>query len=278
MSQKLSLGFSPCPNDTFIFDALIHKKLNDNPFDFSVSMEDVEWLNNQALNCKLDITKLSYFAYAFCSKDYQLLTSGSALGKGCGPLLVTLNNPESINLKTASIAIPGKYTTANFLLSIFAPDAKNKSEILFSEIEDKVINGEFDAGLLIHENRFTYKEKGLKLIADLGEFWERTTGNLIPLGGIAIKRSLPEAIKLKINDLIKQSIEYAYENIADVMPFIKAHAQELEEEVMQKHIDLYVNKYSLDLEDEGKNAVEKMYNLAVNKGIIPNIHQPIFVK
>jgi 1,4-dihydroxy-6-naphthoate synthase len=277
MSEKLSIGFSPCPNDTFIFDALVHHKIDTEGLDFEVYLGDVEDLNNKAFKDDLDITKISYHAYGYLTNDYVLLNSGSALGKGCGPILVKSSKVENLKLAEAKIAIPGKYTTANFLLSIAHPEAKNKTETLFSDIENAVINKDVDAGLIIHENRFTYQDKGLEKIIDLGEYWEKTTGHLIPLGGIIIKRSLPKSTIEKVNRILKKSIEFAFKNPSEPLEYMQCNAQEMSEKVMMQHVELYVNKYSIDLGDEGKDAITQMFNLAQEKEIIPNITQPLFI-
>lgn len=282
--MKLTLGFSPCPNDTFIFDALVHHKIDTEGLDFDVYLGDVENLNTKAFNSKLDITKISYHAYGFLTDTYVLLDAGSALGKGCGPLLVKSSkdcHPELVegnNLSKLKIAIPGKYTTANFLLSIAHPEATNKVEMLFSDIENAVLNRKVDAGLIIHENRFTYQEKGLKKIIDLGEYWENTTGKLIPLGGIIIKRNLPITIIQKVNRLIRKSIKYAFANPDSPLAYMKSNAQEMDETVMLQHVNLYVNKYSIDLGVEGRETITQMFNLAQQKGIIPKIANSLFVK
>ncbi len=275
--MKLTLGFSPCPNDTFIFDALVHHKIDTEGLDFEVYLGDVEDLNNKAFNSELDITKISYHAYGYLTNNYVLLDSGSALGKGCGPILVKRSNVETLNIKNATIAIPGKYTTANFLLSIAHPEANNKKEMLFSDIESAVINNDVDAGLIIHENRFTYKEKGLKKIIDLGEYWENTTGVLIPLGGIIIKRDIPKEIILKFNRLLKKSIEYAFDNPDSPLAYMKKHSQEMDKNVMMQHVELYVNKYSIDLGVDGKSAISQMFNLAQEKNIIPQLTNELFI-
>ena len=278
MNNKLSIGFSPCPNDTFIFDALIHHKIDTEGLDFEVYLGDVEDLNQKAFNNELDITKLSYHAYGYLTENYVLLDAGSALGAGCGPLLITKPTTLHPSLNTLKIAIPGKYTTANFLLSIAYPEAINKVEMLFSDIEDAVLSGKVDAGLIIHENRFTYQQKGLEKIVDLGEFWEQTTGSLIPLGGIVIKRSLPLETIQKINKLLRKSIEFAFENPDSPLAYMQCNAQEMDKKVMMQHVELYVNKYSIDLGIEGKSAITKMFNLAQEKGIIPKISNSLFVK
>ena len=275
-STKLTLGFSPCPNDTFIFDALVHHKIDTEGLNFKVFLGDVEELNNKAFNNELDITKISYHAYGYLTDNYVLLKSGSALGKGCGPILVQSSKFKVQSLESCKIAIPGKYTTANFLLSIAHPEAQNKTELLFSDIENAVINNKVDAGLIIHENRFTYQDKGLEKIIDLGEYWEQTTGALIPLGGIIIKRSLPKEIIEKVNRLIRKSIEYAFENPNEPLNYMQKNAQEMSEEVMRKHVELYVNKYSINLGKEGENAITQMFNLAQQKGIIPQLANSLF--
>ena len=275
--MNFSLGFSPCPNDCFIFDALVHKKIDTQGVDFTVVMEDVEALNNRAFKQELDITKLSYHAFIYLTQEYALLNSGSALGFNCGPLLVkdSKNNIKDIN--TASIAIPGKYTTANFLLSLAFPNAKNKKEILFSDIEGAVLSHQVDAGLLIHENRFTYEEKGLEKIIDLGEFWESLIHAPIPLGGIVVKRSIESKLQKTIDSLIKQSVEFAFANPESCMDFVKQHAQEMSEDVMKKHIALYVNDFSVDLGNVGKNAIQLLFDKAIETKLIEVVAPQIFV-
>lgn len=275
--MKITLGFSPCPNDTFIFDALVHHKIDTEGLDVEVVLADVEELNLKAFYKELDVTKLSYHAYGYLTDDYVLLDAGSALGKGCGPLLVQHSKFQVQSLEDCSIAIPGKYTTANFLLSIAHPEATNKIEMLFSDIENAVLTGKVDAGLLIHENRFTYEQNGLKKIIDLGEYWENTTGALIPLGGIVMKRSFDSEIINKVNRLIRKSIEYAFENKNSALAYMQQHAQEMDEKIMMQHVDLYVNNYSIDLGKEGRAAVTKMFNLAQQKGVIPIIVNQLFV-
>jgi 1,4-dihydroxy-6-naphthoate synthase len=275
--MNFSLGFSPCPNDCFIFDALVHKKIDTQGIDFSVIMEDVEALNNKAFKQELDITKLSYHAFIYLTHQYALLNSGSALGFNCGPLLVKDSKNEIKDINTASIAIPGKYTTANFLLSLAFPDAKNKKEILFSDIESAVLSHQVDAGLLIHENRFTYEQKGLEKIIDLGEFWDSLIHAPIPLGGIVVKRSIDVKFQKTIDSLIKQSVEFAFANPESCMDFVKQHAQEMSEEVMKKHIALYVNDFSVDLGTVGKNAIQLLFDKAIETKLIEVVAPQIFV-
>ena len=277
MSKKLTIGFSPCPNDTFIFDALVHQKIDTEGLDFDVYLGDVEDLNNKALKGELDITKISYHAYGYLTNDYVLLNTGSALGKGCGPILISKPETQTTNLENLKIAIPGEYTTANFLLSITHPEATNKIEMLFSDIENAVLNGEVDAGLIIHENRFTYQDKGLEKIIDLGEYWENTTDHLIPLGGIIVKRDFPIETIQKVNRVLRKSIEYAFENPDSPLSYMRKHSQEMDEKVMMQHVELYVNKYSIDLGIEGKDAITQMFNLAQEKEIIPTINNKLFI-
>ncbi len=273
-SSVLSIGFSPCPNDCFIFDAMIHHKIDTEGLQFKAVMEDVETLNQMAFRGDLDITKLSYHAFAYLRDMYRLLDAGSALGNNCGPLLISKKDSEEIRLKlkdpncSLTIAIPGKYTTANFLLSLAFPNAQNKVELVFSDIEEAVISGKVDLGLIIHENRFTYEQKGLKKVIDLGEWWETETQLPIPLGGIVIKKTVNEDLIQKVNRVLRKSVEYAFANPKASLPFVKEHAQEMSEEVMYKHIDLYVNNYSIDLGIEGKSAVTKMFEKADQLGLI----------
>lgn len=261
--MKLTIGYSPCPNDCFIFDALIHGKIDTEGLQFEVLLDDVETLNKKALKGELDITKLSYHAYAYVLENYILLRSGSALGFNCGPLLIQDAKGTMQDLNSNSkIAIPGKLTTANLLLSIAYPNLTNKIEYVFSDIENAVLSGEVDAGLIIHENRFTYQERGLKKIIDLGEFWDSLIHAPIPLGGIVIKRNLNNDLQQKVNRLIKKSVEYAFANPESSMDYVKAHAQEMSEAVMKKHIALYVNNFSIDLGETGINAVHLLFNKA----------------
>lgn len=275
---QYSIGFSPCPNDTFIFDALIHERINVGTSHFNPQLLDVEALNKAAASSLLDVTKLSYSAFAFVSEDYQILPSGSALGRGCGPLIVSKNKLQLSDLKNLRIAIPGKYTTANLLMSIFVKDEVEKLEMLFSDIEDAVLSGICDAGLIIHENRFTYAQKGLHKVADMGELWEQKTGLPIPLGCIAVKRSLPDFEKRSIGELIKSSIQHAFENTSDSEKYVMDHAAEMSKEVQRQHIELYVNKFSLDLAEEGRRAIRMLFQEGINSGLLPDLKEPIFVE
>jgi len=275
--MKLSLGFSPCPNDTFIFDAMIHQKIDTEGLDFEVIMEDVEQLNLMAFSKKLDITKLSYHAFAYALEDYALLNSGSALGNNCGPLLIAKKPLSDEVIKKAKIAIPGKFTTANFLLSLAFPENHNKVEMLFSKIEDAVLSEKVDAGLIIHENRFTYTAKGLVKLIDLGEFWESSTRLPIPLGGIVVKRSLPISVQQKVDRVLKRSVEFALNNPKQTLDFVSQYAQEMDEKVMFQHIELYVNNYTVDLGNTGKKAVQQLFETANEKGILKAKSKNLFI-
>lgn len=276
MKQKLTLGFSPCPNDTFIFDALVNGRIDTGNIELEVVLADVEELNRMALLGKLDITKISYNAFTQVHYKYQLLNAGSALGQKCGPLVIAKQELTSQEMKTARIAIPGQHTTANFLMSYAFPEAQNKEEFLFSEIENAVLEGKVDAGVIIHENRFTYQDKGLTKLADLGEVWESKTGFPIPLGGIAISRRLKPALRKQFDLLLRQSVEYAFENPTASSDYVKCHAQEMEESVMQAHIALYVNQFSVDLGAKGKAAIAEMYRVGRQFGM-PVIEDSIYV-
>lgn len=275
--MQLSLGFSPCPNDTFLFDAMIHGKIDTEGLTFSVELADVEALNQGAFQGKLDLTKLSYHAYAYALQDYVLLNSGSALGNNCGPLLIARQSIPTAQLNGAKVAIPGQYTTANFLLSLAFPKLQQKEEKRFSEIETAVLNGEVDAGLIIHENRFTYAERGLHKLMDLGEFWEQSTQLPIPLGGIVVKRTITPAIQHKVDRVLRRSVEYALANPDQTMDYVSQHAQEMETAVMRQHIDLYVNHFTANLGAKGREAVQKLFDTAVEKGIIDTPKYSLFL-
>ena len=260
--MNFTLGFSPCPNDTFIFDALVNKKIDTEGFTFEPVLEDVQTLNEWALQDKLAITKISYGVLPLLLKNYIVLNAGGALGKGVGPLLITKQaGAENKDVNEMTIAIPGEHTTAHMLFSLAHPKATKKKFMVFSAIEDAVLNGDVDAGVIIHENRFTYQQKGLHKLVDLGEYWEKQTGNPIPLGGIVMKRSFDTAVLHKVDNLIKRSLEYAFENYPLITDYVKQHSQEMSESVMRQHIDLYVNNYSLQLGADGKAAVNTFLDI-----------------
>ena len=277
--MTLSLGFSPCPNDCFMFDAIVNQRIDLEGLEFSVRLADVEALNRAAFAGEADVTKLSYHAYAYCTDRYVLLDAGSALGRNCGPLLIS-RRPiarDEVADGELRIAIPGVYTTANFLLGLAFPHAQNKTPLVFSAIEGALLNDRFDAGLIIHENRFTYEAKGLRKIIDLGEYWEETTGAPIPLGGIVVKRSLPIDVQLRVNRVLRRSVEYAFAHRTASLNYVRAHAQEMSEDVMYRHIDLYVNEYSVDLGAEGRRAVGLLFEKAAATGIIPPANSGLFL-
>ncbi|MEO6720768.1 MAG: 1,4-dihydroxy-6-naphthoate synthase [Ferruginibacter sp.] len=258
--MKLSLGFSPCPNDTFIFDALVNNKIDTEGIEFDVLLEDVQTLNRWAIEEKLAISKISYGVLPLVAEKYIVLNSGSALGKGVGPLLISNEDNINCDVKDSVIAIPGEHTTAHLLFSLAYPTATNKIFLRYDEIENFVLEGK-GLGVIIHENRFTYEAKGLKKIVDLGEYWEQHTGASIPLGGIVMQRSIEPALQQKIDGLIKKSIQFAFANYPALTDYIRTNAQEMSEDVMRKHIDLYVNNYSLDLGEDGKAAIRQLLKI-----------------
>ncbi len=275
--MQISLGFSPCPNDTFIFDALLHGKVDTEGLSFLPVMEDVEALNQRAFAGEIAVTKLSYHAFAHLTERYALLDAGSALGNQCGPLLIARTPLDAPAINAARIAIPGRMTTANFLLSLAYPAARDKQPMLFSDIESAVLQHRADAGLIIHENRFTYADLGLVKIIDLGEYWETTTGLPIPLGGIVVHRDLSAEVQQRVNRVLRRSVAHAFAHPADAMPFVRAHAQAMEDAVMQAHIDLYVSQYTLDLGETGRAAVRQMFRLGRELGAIPAYREDFFL-
>ena len=274
--MKLTLGFSPCPNDTFIFDAMVHGRIDTEGLEFDYFLADVEELNKKAFASAVDITKMSYHAYAFAAKNYLILDSGSALGFRNGPLLISKHATDTSGLEGKKIAIPGKFTTANLLFSIAWPEAKNKTEYLFSDIESALLNDEVDAGLIIHETRFTYQKRGLHKLADMGEYWEHLTGLPIPLGAIVINRNIPEDIALKVNRVLRRSLEYAYKDSFASYDFVAANAKEMDSTVMNNHIKLFVNEYTLSLGIKGREAINELFRISIEKGVIPSLPERIF--
>jgi 1,4-dihydroxy-6-naphthoate synthase len=256
--MTLTLGFSPCPNDTFIFDALVNKKIDTEGLDFDVRLEDVETLNQWAMQGQLDISKISYGVLPLVLDRYELLDAGGALGKGVGPLLIARRPIPLGDISECSIAIPGQRTTAHLLFSLAFPTAHHKEFMIFSGIEDAVLAGKVDCGVIIHENRFTYQHKGLTKLLDLGEFWEKETGAPIPLGGIVLRRGQDPALAVKINTLIRKSLEYAFSHYPNLPDYVRDHAQEMDQQVMRQHIDLYVNNYSLSLGHDGEKAIRTL--------------------
>jgi len=274
--MHLTLGFSTCPNDTYIFDAMVHGRIDTEGIEFELIMADIEELNRHAFAAEIDISKISFHAYAYLSDSYLLINSGSTLGFQNGPVIISKYKVFPDEIKNLKIAIPGKHTTANLLLSIAYPEHKNRKEYLFSDIEDVVLSGEMDAGLIIPENQYTYLQKGLKEVVDLGEFWETKTGLAIPLRGIVVNRKFPAEIQRKIDRIMKRSIEFALENPKASYPFVKHHAQEMDDTVMESHLKLYVNDFTSDLGEEGRKAVKMLFSEATKLGVIPKIREDIF--
>lgn len=275
--MKLTLGFSPCPNDTFIFDALVNGDLDTGDLEFDVVLEDVQTLNQWAIAGKLDITKLSYGVLNKVLPKYQVLHSGSALGMGVGPLLIAKNANNSVDdVNRLPIAIPGENTTAHFLFKMAYPNANNKIFLRYDEIENFVVEGK-GLGVIIHENRFTYADKGLYKVKDLGDYWETSTGNPIPLGGIVIRNNFDLKLKQQVDALIKSSIQKSYERLPTLSAYIQSHAQEMTVSVMKQHIDLYVNQFSIDLGANGMNAITHLLSIVEGKQIADYDQQQIFI-
>ncbi len=271
ITKPFSLGYSPCPNDTFIFYALVHGKIDTGDLHFKEILLDVETLNQMALHAELDITKVSYHAFGYLREDYCLLRSGSAIGRGCGPLLVVREDYAINDLQWKKIAIPGRLTTAYLLFQLFSADfihSLSFIEMPFHKMMEAVKNGVADAGLVIHEGRFTYSSYGLKRMVDLGEWWEDETGLPVPLGGILVKRNLGEDLIRRINSVVRRSVEYAFTHRDEPTYYMKQHSQELKDEVIEQHINLYVNDYSIDIDEDGVSAVKELMRRAEEKGII----------
>ena len=266
--KDVAVGYSSCPNDVFIFAALVAGKIDARGFRSTPVIEDVEALNLRARKRDLDITKISFHAYGLLRDTHVLLDSGSALGRGCGPLLIAKRPLEHRQLGTARIAIPGALTTAALLLRLFSPESHNFEILVFDEIVDAVATGRVDAGLIIHESRFTYAEKGLVELVDLGEWWERETGLPIPLGGIIADRRLGADTIAEFDAVLRDSIEFAHAHPEEVWPTIRAHAQELDDDVIRSHIDLYVTDFTTSLGAEGRQAIDTLFERAEAVGII----------
>ncbi len=270
--MDINIGYSPCPNDTFIFYALVHGKVNTGKYRFQPFLADVETLNELAGNHQLPVTKLSFNAFLSLTDQYYLLQSGGALGRNCGPLLIGKPPVDEASIGDERIAIPGTQTTANFLLDFYRPglDPTQKLVLTFDQIEEAVLKRKVNAGVIIHENRFTYQDKGLCLIQDLGAYWESKTGSPIPLGGIVASRSLGPGLIRRIEKAIKESLQYAWAHPEEAMTYVRAHAQAMEDHVMRQHIDLYVNEHSADLGPEGRRAINRFFQEAKSMGRVNN--------
>ena len=276
MKQPLTLGFSPCPNDTFMFYPLVHGLVDTAGLTFRERLEDVEILNRLALTAELDVSKVSYHALGHIRDQYALLRSGSALGRGCGPLLVARQPLDPAELRDKTIAVPGQYTTALLLLRLFAPQLENFIVMPFHEIMDAVVSGSVAAGLIIHESRFTYQQFGLSRLLDLGEWWETETGLPIPLGGIVARRSLGMETIAAIERALSAGIVYSRNNPTAAAGYIREHAQEISDEVCAAHIGLYVNDFSAELGEEGERAIAELLRRAEKSGIIPHSDRNVF--
>ncbi|MDX2248844.1 MAG: 1,4-dihydroxy-6-naphthoate synthase [Bacteroidia bacterium] len=271
--MKITLGFSTCPNDTFIFDALVHGKIDTGEITYEVVLDDIFHLNQKALRGELDMVKVSYNTYGQIINQYQLLDAGSALGNNCGPLLISRRplTVSEIVENNLIVGIPGKNTTANLLLGYYAPQIANKRELIFHEIMPALLSGQIDAGLIIHENRFTYQNFGLLLIQDLGEYWEEKTGLPIPLGAIVAKKNLGEKIIRTLQTHTRESVRFAFEYPDSSQNYVRKYAQEMDDEVMKAHINLYVNEYSLKLGTKGIEAVREVLTAGESMGLFPEL-------
>ncbi len=276
--MKLTLGFSPCPNDTFIFDALVNGKLDAGGLAFDAVLADVQTLNEWAMEGRLDVSKISYGVLPLVLERYAVLGSGGALGPGVGPLLVSRQGLQVYHPETMTVAIPGRNTTAHLLFSLAYPQAAHKRFMVFDEIEDAVIDGAVDAGVIIHEGRFTYRARGLKRLQDLGEYWEQRTRAPVPLGGIVVRRDHDPALQRRIEALVRRSVEHAFARYPVIDAYVKRHAQEMDEAVMRQHVDLYVNAFSLALGEQGRRAVETLLEVwaQANPGA-PAVPRDVFV-
>ncbi|MRR05645.1 MAG: 1,4-dihydroxy-6-naphthoate synthase [Deltaproteobacteria bacterium] len=273
----LTLGYSPCPNDTFLFYPLIHNSIPGSGFHFVERLEDVETLNRLAMEETLDICKVSYHAFAHIRERYILLRSGGAMGRGCGPLIVSKSLSAPGDLKRKRIAVPGKFTTACLLLQLFDPTLTELIFLPFHEIMTAVQEGQADAGVIIHESRFTFEAFGLRKVLDLGEWWETLTGLPLPLGGIAAKRSLGPSTLARLSALVRSSVAYARNHPRETLRYVHSHAQEMSEEVCSSHIALYVNDYSLDPGPDGEHAAETLFERGEQLGLFPPSSAPLFV-
>lgn len=274
----LRIGYSTCPNDTFIFYALAHDRIDCEELQFDIELKDVETLNQDAVHQVFDVSKLSFAALGHLQETYGLLHSGAALGRGCGPLLVARRGRDLSKLAGSRIAIPGYWTTANLLMGLFAADYPEKQlhPMVFDRIMPAVQHGEVDYGVIIHEGRFTYEEYGLDCLVDLGQWWEGRTSLPIPLGGIAIRRDIPVDIARRVDAALKRSVMYAFEHPDAAAPYIRRHAREMAPDVIHQHIDLYVNAFSIDLQAEGAEAIRTLFETARKAGLLPPVRMPIF--
>jgi 1,4-dihydroxy-6-naphthoate synthase len=276
MAIRLSLAYSPCPNDTFLFYALAHRRIDLPDIDFGIHLEDVETLNRAAARGSYAISKLSFGALGHLQQTYGLLRSGAALGRGCGPILVARPGFEPEKLTSAAVAVPGMWTTARLLLGLYAPEIDDPIPMPFDRIMPAVADKTVEAGVIIHEGRFTYPAYGLVNITDLGQWWEKRTGLPIPLGGIAVRRDLGAGLAGRIEGAIRDSVARAFDHPGEADAYIRAHAQEMDPEVVRQHIDLYVNQFTLDLGREGEDAVSRLFAEGRAAGFFPETGAPLF--
>jgi 1,4-dihydroxy-6-naphthoate synthase len=277
-NKMLSLAYSPCPNDTYIFYALAHQKIPTGELGFHIALHDVEYLNQAARNNFFDISKLSFAAIGHLLDRYVLLNAGAALGRGCGPLIVARKGIDLGHLLKSKIVVPGLWTTALLLLSLFMESPPDVSPIPFDQIMPSIQAGKYDGGVIIHEGRFTYENYGLTCLLDLGQWWESKTSLPIPLGGIAIRRNMPKKIALQVEAAIRESIHYAHQHPHETDGYIQIHAQEMSCDVISQHIGLYVNEFSLDLGNQGIDAIETLFSMARAKGIIQDSGMELFLR
>ena len=275
--ERLSLGYSPCPNDTYIFYALVHGVIPGAP-PFSEVLEDIETLNGMAADQRLDVVKISFHALGHLRSSYCLLHAGGALGRGCGPMVIARESIAPGELASRRIAVPGHMTTAALLTRLFCPQLEQVQVLPFHRIMDAVRDGDVDAGVIIHESRFTYPAYGLQMIVDLGQWWEQSTGHAIPLGGIAARRSLGVSRVRDIDQSLRASVEFAHANTLQVRDYVAAHAQEMDPAVMAAHIDLYVNDHTLDYGTAGEAAIHHLMDRAAEAGILPASDVPLFME
>lgn len=271
--MKINLGFSTCPNDTFMFDAMVHGRIDTKGYEFDIVLADIFHLNQMAIAGELDMVKVSYQTYGHVKSRYHLLDAGSALGHNCGPLLISKDeiSVQEIIDQDLPIAIPGQNTTANLLMGYYAPEITNKKEYIFHEVMPAIESGEVAAGVIIHENRFTYQAHGLRLIQDLGEHWEAKTKTPIPLGAILANKSLGEIAIRDLEEIMRSSVSYAFNHPEESMPYVRSHAQEMDDEVMKAHINLYVNQFSVSLGKEGRRAVDELLRAGNELGFFPGV-------
>jgi len=280
-NKTYKLAFSSCPNDTFIFKAIARELIDLHGYSFDIVLEDVETLNQKAAKGTYDITKLSFAAFGSLMEDYALLRTGSALGMGCGPLIISLPGRSIDDKNKPIVAVPGLGTTAYHLFRFYMDDlfADTDTSIIpmpFEKIMPSVIEHKADFGVIIHEGRFVYKTMGLELKADLGLWWEDRTSLPIPLGCIAIKRNIDPGIARDIQNLIRQSIDHAFLNPDMAYDYIQTYAQEMDEDVIQQHIGLYVNDFSIDIGENGEAAITSFFEKAWALGLIEKSRQPLF--